>query len=65
MPLICVPRLYIGKIGGIVSRVRKNSDREPMGLPRSEAGRVGKCELVNSGLTHSLIDLTLALLNSR
>ena len=36
-----------------------------MGLPRSEAGGVGKCELVNSGLTHSLIEVTLALLNSR
>lgn len=32
-----------------------------MGLPRGEAGRVGKCELVNTGLTHSLIELTLAL----
>ena len=32
-----------------------------MGLPRSEAGSVGECEPVNTGLTHTLTELTLAL----
>lgn len=32
-----------------------------MGSPRSEAGGVGKCGLVDTGLAHTLSRLTLAL----